>query len=73
MYMLKALWVTIPPSCAMGALRFDGNRNQGRCAIVLIHSPDVTGDVRGGEEGSPQQRDDQKDESNGDCIVHGSL
>jgi len=51
-------------------VRFDLYRNEGRKACFLSSCPDAGVGVRGGEEGPPQQRGDQDDESDSDCINH---
>ena len=55
----------------MGAVR-PLCRDQGHEAIVFSVAPDTVS-ARGAEEGPPQQRGGQDDESDRKCIVHGSL
>ncbi|WP_319541683.1 hypothetical protein [uncultured Pseudodesulfovibrio sp.] len=60
------------PSDMMGVVCLDGDRDKNLYAVfVFLLFPDARVGVRVGEEGSSQQRDDQDDESDSDCINHG--
>ncbi|BDQ37678.1 hypothetical protein SYK_20380 [Pseudodesulfovibrio nedwellii] len=70
--MLNGLLSGPYPFGEMGAIRFDGNRDKSLYAVfVSFLFPDAFVGVRVGEEGPPQQRDSQDDESDSDCINHG--
>ncbi len=70
--MLNGLLSGSYPSGGMGAFRLDRNRDKSLYAVfVSFLFPDARVGVRVGEEGPPQQRDSQDDESDSDCINHG--